>query len=889
MKKMKKLFSMLLALSMTAGLLSMTASAEEYACGRVAHAHNEDLCYEDIVICGKHAHEEACYEGETLICGKEATQDLVCEVKEHEHTVADGCYHKHSIEAGCFGNVICGIEEGTLVCEKSEDTVICGYEEAECDNESEEHEHTDECDHAHGGDCYYKHSGSCYHEHDDDCYGDEPVCGLTEEAAETNLECKTPTHTHDKNNDPACYVDHTHVEDCYETDLTCELPEHEHVAGCAYGDGVVAIIGETPYKTLSAAVDAAEKGAVIVLVDDAVLDAKVTIDSDVTITSDYDGDGDADYAIVRGESYSGTLISVSAGAKLTMDNLDVDGNNKWTFLEKEYWDDLLGGNAVNPDNVTYSKLEKGAPVASAAMIEVKGTVLMDGGSVIHDNAGEYVFSVAKGGTLTTEEALITHNFKKGVAVVATVGVGGTWNIEDGTEICGNYSHHGNGGMARVEGTVNMNGGEIYDNAGIGNGGIFIVMTSKDALLKMNGGEIYENWCLASGNNWNGMIYLHDSAGAFEMNGGEIHDNITTNSAAISAKHANLTSITLDGGKIYDNIATSNYKGRDIGVGQNVKITADMFVEESRFYKSLDIAEGKTLFGDVFFNGSKNGGDFTGGGTIDGDVTVTNGRTWNFVDGTWDGLVTVNSVGTNTLLNVKADAVINGVQVRVLGSVASGDSENESEAATEQSTAYSQAAGASVNVPVLYYHRLTSAQQKDIVITYDYNGGLDASGWSGCQRTGAGDTYELEPLPEPTRDGLDLIGWKYAKDNNPESLSMAGSGKYEEGTPATESIRLIAQWGTIGDEIDDDDDDDDKPTVVIPDAPIPTDPAPETDGPETSDETPAEEIVDVPEENVPLADVPKTGDMSALWLALSALSGTGLAGVSALNRKKRDEE
>ena len=39
----------------------------------------------------------------------------------------------------------------------------------------------------------------------------------------------------------------------------------------------------------------------------------------------------------------------------------------------------------------------------------------------------------------------------------------------------------------------------------------------------------------------------------------------------------------------------------------------------------------------------------------------------------------------------------------------------------------------------------------------------------------------------------------------------------------------------------------------------------------------------------MAEVPETGDMSALWLALSALSGTGLAGVSLLGRKKQDEE
>ena len=46
--------------------------------------------------------------------------------------------------------------------------------------------------------------------------------------------------------------------------------------------------------------------------------------------------------------------------------------------------------------------------------------------------------------------------------------------------------------------------------------------------------------------------------------------------------------------------------------------------------------------------------------------------------------------------------------------------------------------------------------------------------------------------------------------------------------------------------------------------------------------------EIPEEEVPLAAVPKTGDASALWLALSALSGAGLAGVSLLGRKKREE-
>ena len=70
-----------------------------------------------------------------------------------------------------------------------------------------------------------------------------------------------------------------------------------------------------------------------------------------------------------------------------------------------------------------------------------------------------------------------------------------------------------------------------------------------------------------------------------------------------------------------------------------------------------------------------------------------------------------------------------------------------------------------------------------------------------------------------------------------------------------------------------------PTTDLPDQETPTTELPE-------EETPTTEL---PEEETPLAEVPETGDMSALWLAMTALSGTGLAGVTFLGRKKRDEE
>ncbi len=77
------------------------------------------------------------------------------------------------------------------------------------------------------------------------------------------------------------------------------------------------------------------------------------------------------------------------------------------------------------------------------------------------------------------------------------------------------------------------------------------------------------------------------------------------------------------------------------------------------------------------------------------------------------------------------------------------------------------------------------------------------------------------------------------------------------------------------------------STTIPDENTPTTELPDEEPPTT--EQPEEEPTELPEEETPLAEVPETGDWSALWLAMTALSGTGLAGVTFLGRKKRDEE
>ena len=74
------------------------------------------------------------------------------------------------------------------------------------------------------------------------------------------------------------------------------------------------------------------------------------------------------------------------------------------------------------------------------------------------------------------------------------------------------------------------------------------------------------------------------------------------------------------------------------------------------------------------------------------------------------------------------------------------------------------------------------------------------------------------------------------------------------------------------------------SVIITEDSVPLAPMPEIES-EVEPEAELEEILDG---EVPMAVVPKTGDASALWMLMSVLSGTGLAGVSILGRKKRED-
>lgn len=209
MKKLRKLFAVLLAVCMMMSLLSVSASAEEshaeenalFKCEFASeHTHTgvDGTCYKTQLTCTKHMHEDKCYTDSVLTC-TDGVLDQICGFGyEHVHSVE--CKHVHDVSKcgyGCEG--LCAITED-------------------------------------GHDCT---ENGCHIAHNAECgYG----CGKTEGEI---LDCAykdKEEHTHivfdaaAENEDP-CYQYHVHVgeteaKDCYGRVLTCKTPEHTHVRGC---------------------------------------------------------------------------------------------------------------------------------------------------------------------------------------------------------------------------------------------------------------------------------------------------------------------------------------------------------------------------------------------------------------------------------------------------------------------------------------------------------------------------------------------------------------------------------------------------------------------------------------------------------------------------------
>lgn len=342
----------------------------------------------------------------------------------------------------------------------------------------------------------------------------------------------------------------------------------------------VARVGSTCYETLAAAVGAAnavEGGTVITLLKDVNLGEKLTISKDVTIK------GNA--TITRADNYTGTLFEVFAGAKLALDGgLVLDGANKWTFNENQYKEDLANGVYVDTGFNHYVVTEnETAPIATAAMFNVKGSVVMEKATIKNHmgNSNQRLFYLNGTSALTLNDgATITHCATAGKATVAYLdSADSVLTIKNGAMITDNYgSQHA--ALIRCEkGTFNMTGGEISQNYAAASNGSVLVMRS-GAVFNMTGGEISGNSSVQGNGGSNTPCIMLYNGAVMNISGGSIQNNTGYVTGGILSQNGATLNISGES-KIIRNVALGqDYAAyNDIYGGNGTVITGGTFTQK----------------------------------------------------------------------------------------------------------------------------------------------------------------------------------------------------------------------------------------------------------------------------------------------------------------------
>jgi len=638
-----------------------------------------------------------------------------------------------------------------------------------------------------------------------------------------NAICGKEEHMHTEECIECILEEHIHTEDCFsalpdetepvvEDTTDVEVPEAvetEEPSEESVSEVIgAARIGAAGYTTFAEAVAAANADTETVGDVEIVLLEDVTVGQTFNISRNIKISGN--FTLSRANSFTGTMFKVTKNAVLTLDGgLIIDGGNNWTFDSVGYYADMNACLTLSTGAKSeYTVPEEGGVVATGSMIAISsGCEVVVNEATIQNNwssnhNGGAVFSVPAGATLTTNKGSVINHIRSSV-----VGqIAGVWNINDGL-VNDVFGQNTNGGIGDLRGgTVNINGGEISNVRTLGlnaNGnGILFQVYGESSKLNMSGGIIHNNASFSPGNGWGSVVYLN-RGGDFTMTGGVIKETKTDICSAFVSNESTCVDL-INGTIVIDNDThptrfESLFYG-DVTIGKGMEIIG----EDGACFVMLG-DDGNVIDIDGFVSGK---GTMwlmpieavTGEGTITSDVLIKNHKYHENPDITlsganWNCLITVDSIGTEATLIVTPGANVTDGLVRVLESVESADYTNVKESADAQASAYVEEKGAIVTSPVLYYHRLTSAQKKNIVVTYDYNGGLDAQGWSGCQLTTENNVFNTTELPAPTREGYILKGWNYASENDPESLSMKGDRVFA-GEDITENVRLIAQWEAL---------------------------------------------------------------------------------------------
>ncbi len=329
-----------------------------------------------------------------------------------------------------------------------------------------------------------------------------------------------------------------------------------------------AVYNGTTYDTIYEAVAAANAngGGEIKLMGSATLDKPVEIAANITINGNVDGKS---AAFTRADSFTGTMLTVGAGASLTLENVIADGGAVW---EGET-DPTLGRGTTN------SGITATGNIIAASN---NSSIVLGKGAVLQNNVGAHAINLGTriGAILTMKDgSKVINNQSDSGAIWG----GGNITMYGG-EISGNSST-GIGGAIRMVSNCNltMNGGEICNNKAAGDGGA--IWGYGSSTYNFNGGKMSGNESAGTGGAiYTGTYSVINISGDFEM-----CDNKAANSGAI--RLTDHTSMNMTGGKVAGNAAV-NYDaiyGWDTAVNLNGGEFADEITIDSGLTPTIGAA------------------------------------------------------------------------------------------------------------------------------------------------------------------------------------------------------------------------------------------------------------------------------------------------------------
>lgn len=513
-------------------------------------------------------------------------------------------------------------------------------------------------------------------------------------------------------------------------------------ACCALAEGSISI-GSVPYDSLDEAIAAAKSKDTIVLTGTIELSQSITVPAGKEITI-------SGGTITRGTTdgttpYTGTFISIEAGASLELSGVTVDGGNAWK-IDHEKFEKMkakeLGYNTN--DLSTYPVIfPSDGVMATGHMIVNAGVLKLTNDSVLQNHFGSGTSAIyAK----PPSDTIVDHSR---ITACGTKGSGGVYamnqqyaydgssltlrngavidecfGLGNGAVICA-YSHYTSppnpGRMAYIQ----IDDASIENCYGIsGNGMAMMLVNSK--LIMNKGSRIVNVDGATTGNDRLSTVYMHLNS-EVEMNDGLIEGCFNNNGALDAAGRGN-SKLTLNGGTIRNNeIIPSRIRFQDVFVQSNMDpvFGKDMVVEGYLYLKNDAVNYGR-LSGEVFvFNGMANHG------VIEGIVKVAlyNGETASYT-------------GSGTL---------NGKRWK-------------------------------------WY----LANSGESVVRFDYADGKDIEGWDGnSMALATGTALTQDMLPKPKRSGYRLVGWEGFTDGMIIDTTVMLTAIWEEdgsaGAPGTADL------------------------------------------------------------------------------------------------------